>query len=211
MTARKKPPKGAAKKTSVRARTAKPAAARRGKATAAPMEGAEKYKFLIEATNTAYVILDDQGRVLEANQEYVRMTGHSRLEEILGRAITEWTAPYDLGRNAVEVKKCMETGSVRDLVIDYIGPTGRVTPVEINATVLRGSGPPRIFTVCRDITDRKKAEQELIYSEEKFRKAFSTSPDSININRLADGMYVSINKGFTQITGYSDQDVIGRV
>jgi two-component system cell cycle sensor histidine kinase/response regulator CckA len=47
-------------------------------------------------------------------------------------------------------------------------------------------------------------------SEEKFAKAFRISPDSVNINRLSDGVYLDINDGFTQITGYTREDVIGR-
>jgi len=47
-------------------------------------------------------------------------------------------------------------------------------------------------------------------SEERFRVAFHTSPDAININRLADGLYVDINAGFTALTGYTREDVIGR-
>ncbi len=47
-------------------------------------------------------------------------------------------------------------------------------------------------------------------SEEKFRIAFITSPDSININRMEDGMYISINQGFTRIVGYSEADCIGK-
>ncbi|HJW72520.1 MAG TPA: PAS domain S-box protein [Geothrix sp.] len=47
-------------------------------------------------------------------------------------------------------------------------------------------------------------------SEEKFAKAFKTTPDAININRLDDGVFISINEGFTKITGYAYEDVIGR-
>jgi PAS domain S-box-containing protein len=47
-------------------------------------------------------------------------------------------------------------------------------------------------------------------SEELFRKAFMTIPDSININRFSDGMYVSISNGFTKIMGYTEADVIGK-
>jgi PAS domain S-box-containing protein len=53
-------------------------------------------------------------------------------------------------------------------------------------------------------------KKSFIRSEELFRKAFLTSPDSININRLSDGMYVSINDGFTNITGYSEEEIIGK-
>ena len=119
----------------------------------------EKYKLLIEATNTGFVIISDQGRVLDANQEYVRMTGHDRLEEILGRSVSDWTAPHDLERNAAEVRKCMETGSVRNLVIDYIDAQGRTTPIELNATVLRGPVSARIITVCREISQRMREEE----------------------------------------------------
>jgi PAS domain S-box-containing protein len=47
-------------------------------------------------------------------------------------------------------------------------------------------------------------------SEEKFRLAFHTSPDSINLNRLADGTYLDVNEGFTNLTGYTRDEVIGR-
>jgi PAS domain S-box-containing protein len=61
-----------------------------------------------------------------------------------------------------------------------------------------------------DVSESKRAVQALRESEERFRKAFLTSPDAININRLADGMYVSINKGFTQIMGYSAEEAAGK-
>jgi len=57
---------------------------------------------------------------------------------------------------------------------------------------------------------REQAADVLAKSEEKFRKAFYTSPDSVNINRLEDGMYVSINPGFTKIMGYTEDDIIGK-
>ena len=53
-------------------------------------------------------------------------------------------------------------------------------------------------------------EIALRQSEEKFRLAFQTSPDSINFNRLSDGMYIDINEGFTKLTGYTREDAIGK-
>ncbi len=61
-----------------------------------------------------------------------------------------------------------------------------------------------------DITERKIAEEALQKSETKFRLAFQTSPDSINLNRASDGMYIDINEGFTKILGYTRDDVIGK-
>jgi PAS domain S-box-containing protein len=62
----------------------------------------------------------------------------------------------------------------------------------------------------RAVTDRRRAEETLRDSEERFRVAFRTSPDAININRLSDGLYVDINEGFTALTGYTRADVIGK-
>lgn len=54
------------------------------------------------------------------------------------------------------------------------------------------------------------AHQATKESEEKYRVAFITSPDSVTINRI-DGLYVDINEGFSNLTGYSREDVIGKL
>jgi PAS domain S-box-containing protein len=59
----------------------------------------------------------------------------------------------------------------------------------------------------RMVRERTAALRE---SEVKYRKAFMTSPDSFVITRLSDGMFVSVNKGFTEITGYAEAEVIGK-
>ena len=59
-------------------------------------------------------------------------------------------------------------------------------------------------------SERKKVEEALQQSEDKFRLAFQTSPDAININRLEDGRYVDINQGFMDQTGFTREEVIGR-
>ncbi len=67
-----------------------------------------------------------------------------------------------------------------------------------------------IQSVGRDITDLRRAEEALRESEERFRLAFKTSPDSVNINRLSDGLFVDVNDGFQALTGYSREEVIGK-
>ncbi len=72
------------------------------------------------------------------------------------------------------------------------------------------TSPGHMVAMFADITERIQAAQALMLSEEKFATAFRTSPDSININRLSDGLYLDINQGFTEIMGYERQDVIGK-
>ncbi|MDA3902436.1 MAG: transporter substrate-binding domain-containing protein [Desulfuromusa sp.] len=62
----------------------------------------------------------------------------------------------------------------------------------------------------REIIKRAAVETKRRESEEKYRTAFTTSPDSINLNRLVDGVYVEINDGFTWIMGYKPDEVIGK-
>ncbi|MFZ0052205.1 MAG: PAS domain S-box protein, partial [Desulfobaccales bacterium] len=76
----------------------------RKQAEAALRESEEKYRGLIETTSTGYVILDTEGKVLDANPEYVRLTGHKELKEILGRSVIAWTAEQDRGKNAAAIK-----------------------------------------------------------------------------------------------------------
>ena len=63
--------------------------------------------------------------------------------------------------------------------------------------------------LCR-IIERKRGEEALRISEEKFSKAFFLSPDAISINRLVDGVYVSVNEGFKQILGFAEEELIGK-
>jgi two-component system, sensor histidine kinase and response regulator len=62
----------------------------------------------------------------------------------------------------------------------------------------------------KEISGLRQEEEKIRKSEEKFRIAYMTNPDLININRLSDGMYISINDGFTRILGYTEEDAIGR-
>ena len=123
-------------------------------------ESEEKYRNLIETTGTGYLIVDTEGRVIDANAEYVRLTGYESLDQIRGRSVLEWTAPYDRDRNAEEVRRCVERGLVRDLEIDYIAPDGKITPIEVDATVIDTHEGRVILSLCRDITERRLAAEE---------------------------------------------------
>ncbi|MCY2931311.1 MAG: PAS domain S-box protein [Planctomycetota bacterium] len=134
------------------------------------------YRALVETTDTGYLILDSQGRVVDANAEYVRLTGYSRLEEIMGRTVVEWTAPYDRERNAAEVARCIRQGFVRDLRMDYVDGQGKVTPIEIHATVIPAGQDFQVVSLCRDISSRVARQEALRASEARFRGLFEQSP-----------------------------------
>ena len=173
-------------------------------------ESRDKYSALIETTNTGFVILDQQGKVLDANAEYVRLAGYQRLDEIRGRSVTEWTAEYEKDRNAEEVKRCFERGCVRNLEIDYVDKHGKVIPVEINATVVTINGEPQIFTLCNDITDRRAVEGTLRVSEEKYRNLFNNSEVAMFRTRFDGSEVLDVNQKFLDIVGRTREETLGR-
>ncbi|MES9830559.1 MAG: diguanylate cyclase [Candidatus Thiodiazotropha sp.] len=126
-------------------------------------ESENLYRSLIETTDTGYLILDGNGKVIDANAEYVRLTGHERLDEIINRTVLEWTAKHDLARNAQEVKKVMEQGYIHDLQLDYSHDDGTIVPIEVNATVVQTEGQTKILALCRDITERRKQEEHILH------------------------------------------------
>jgi PAS domain S-box-containing protein len=144
-------------------------------------ESEEKYRGLIETTNTGYVIVDTTGKVLDANPEYVRLTGHGELGEILGRSVLEWTAEQDRQKNAAAIKHCLQTGLVKNLELYYAGRGGRSIQVEINATAITTSEGVKFLSLVRDISDRKKTEEALRDNEQFLADIFNSIQDGLSV------------------------------
>lgn len=118
----------------------------------------------------------------------------------------------DRPRLAAHLKESLETKIFnpidyrvvwRDSSMRWVHATGRVYCDNTNK-------PIRIIGIVQDITEQVKIENDLRASEDKFSKAFHTSPDSININRFNDGVYLEINEGFTKLTGYTKEDIVDK-
>ena len=67
-----------------------------------------------------------------------------------------------------------------------------------------------VVLVFSDVTEKYIAQNQLKESEEKYKKAFKNSSDAININKR-DGTYITINDGFTNLTGFTQKDVEGKL
>lgn len=169
----------------------------RKQAEAALRESEEKYRGLIETTSTGYVILDTEGKVLDANPEYLRLTGHNELKEILGRSVIAWTAEQDRRKNATAIKQCLKTGLVKHLELDYAGGDGRSIAVEVNATAIMTSEGIKIIALVRDISDRKRVEDERAKLEAHLIQAQKMEA----IGTLAGGIAHDFNNILTAILG----------
>lgn len=124
-------------------------------------ESEEKYRALIETTGTGYLIIDAQGRVVDANTEYLRLSGHKRLDEIINAKMLEWTAPHHKNLFLTAIEQCFKKGHIRGLEIDLVNSEGQFTPVEINGSVVRIGQTYQILSLCRDISQRKRSQEDL--------------------------------------------------
>ncbi|MBF0297861.1 MAG: PAS domain S-box protein [Oligoflexia bacterium] len=166
-----------------------------------------KYRMLVETTGTGYLILNREGKVIDANQEYIRISGHNKLSDIVGRSVLEWTAEYEISRSADAVARCLKDGSIRNFVIDYVDKHGKITPVEISATVETKTS--NIISLCRDITEHKQSEKKLNESEEKYRLLVEHSHDII-FTLSINGIFTFVSPSWTLLLGHPINQVIGK-
>lgn len=151
------------------------------------------------------------GRILMANPTLIKMLGFSSFEELAQRNLEEQGFETNSLREDFR-KRIEETGSITGYESIWKTKDGKPVHISENSKVFYNSIGEILYYegTIEDITERKKIEKDLRESEERYRKAFKTSPDSININRLKDGMFISINRGFTEIMEFSEEEVIGK-
>lgn len=132
--------------------------------------------------------------------------------------LSDFAMPKFNGLAALQIVKERGIDIPFIIVSGTIGEDIAVTAMKAGAQdyIMKGNLKRLIPALERELKEaeirkqRKLSEKALHESEEKFRKAFFFSPDSIAILRAVDGVFVSVNKGFTQITGLAEADIIGK-
>lgn len=166
------------------------------------------YELLVnQSRDIILAIRHDDGRILEANLAATKAYGYSR-EELRALSIHDLHAPETQSRTTAQMVEANARGFLFETV--HRRKDDSTFPVEVSSQGVIIHGIPTLISIIRDITERKRAEVALRRSEHKFATAFRTSPDAININRLGDGLYLDINEGFTQLTGYTREEVLER-
>jgi PAS domain S-box-containing protein len=179
----------------------------RKKAELALKESEEKYSKIFNNEIDAIVLFDGETqKIIDANGAFLRLYNYTHEEALQLKAEDISCEPE---KTIATIQKTSRGGNLRIKRRVHKKKGGEKIMVNIGAFPIMLQNKKAIFSRIQDITEHVEAEKELRELEERFRIAFHTSPDAISINTM-DGTYIEINEGFTELTGYTRKDVIGR-
>jgi diguanylate cyclase (GGDEF)-like protein/PAS domain S-box-containing protein len=163
---------------------------------------------LLDAAPDAMVVVEQSGAIVLVNGHTERMFGYSR-EELVGNPV-ELLVPERYGdRHAQHRKRYGDDPHARPMGagLELYGrrKDGSEFPVEISLSPLDADGGRFVSSAIRDITDRKRAEQQASH----FRAVVESSHDAI-IGKDVDGLITSWNSGAQRLYGYAEDEIRGK-
>jgi PAS domain S-box-containing protein len=167
-------------------------------------ESEEHFRNLTQAAFEG-IAISENGRFVDVNDQMLKMFGYTR-DEMIGRESVDFVAPESRAAAAA----CVQAG--RDATDEHwlLRKDGSLFIAEVRAKMVRAGNRTLRMTALRDITTQRKVEQALRESEEKFSKAFRTSPDVMSIADLATGRYIEVNDAHEKVFGFTREEAIGR-
>lgn len=162
----------------------------------------DKYKSLADYVTDIVLFIDENGKILDANQAAIKKYGYMR-EELLNTTIYKLRGFED----ASIINNLITTVQTEGILFEAIHYTkdGKAIPVEVNSTEIPLDSKQITVSVIRDITDRKKTEENLL----KLTRAVEQSSSGIVITDLNSHIEY-VNPNFTKLTGYTKEEAIGQ-
>lgn len=168
------------------------------------------FRDLLNQSRDEIFLIDARtGRFLDANDYALRTLGYKR-DEMLEMKVTEIEATIpDAALWGKHVREVRASGGLV-LVGQHRKKNGELFPVEINVKYAEMEGEEYIVAVARDITERKKFEEKLIESENRYRTIFDNTGSVMAI--IEDDMtIVMVNSEFERFFGFSKQETEGKM
>jgi PAS domain S-box-containing protein len=172
---------------------------------------------VLDNIGEAVIICDQDGRLIRFNDAARRLHGLPA-EPI---PVEEWSRHYDLYRTdgitplqmeEIPLYRALKGKHVvnEEIVIAPEGGTPHVLVCTGHRLHDEAGNVAGAVVTMHDITERKKAEEALRASEEKFSKAFHASPYAKTITRVPDGKFVEVNGAFTALSGYTREEALSQ-
>ncbi|WP_190272132.1 bifunctional diguanylate cyclase/phosphodiesterase [Sideroxydans lithotrophicus] len=163
----------------------------------------EKNMVLLRNASDGIHILDPDGNIIEASDSFCSMLGYQR-NEMLGMNVCQWDADFSDPRIVKLFRDQFTNKGRTQFETRHRRKDGTVIDVEISGYPLQLHGKPALFNSSRDITERKKIEVEIQIAATAFE-----AQEGMLITD-ADRNILRVNRAFTDITGYSAEEVIGK-
>ncbi|HEY6009752.1 MAG TPA: PAS domain S-box protein [Geobacteraceae bacterium] len=172
-------------------------------------ESENKFSKAFQATPSALAIASlANGRYIEVNEAFERVFGYRR-DEVTGRSSLELSIWQDPEDRAKVLGVLAEGKKVRDLEIGFRSKSGNVLVGLYSAEIIEVGAERCLLSVVNDITARKKAEEELRRSEERYRRLYNDTPVMLH-SIDHDGRLVSVSNYWLETLGYERSEVLGR-
>ena len=184
----------------------------RKKVEMACKEAEERFRGLVESTSDMIWQVDQNAVYTYVSPKIKDILGYEP-KEVVGKT------PFDLVSEDDTEKIAKTFVEIANKMEPFFGLENWNIHKNGSLVLLETSGIPIIDEkgqlagyrgIDRDITERKKAEEALRLSEEKFSKVFRNSPNAVTITRLDDGAILEINESAVNFFGYSREEAIGR-
>jgi len=175
----------------------------RKRAVEALRESEERYRRLVETSPDAVSVLEN-GRIRYANPAAIHLVGAREAGEVIGRLAADFIEEESLPVAARRIEAVMQghqdtLGEVRLRRLD-----GSVIDVEAIAIRMPYEGRAAVLVIHRDITARKRAEQQL----RLLAQAVKSTTEAITITDL-QGCFTFVNRAFLEQTGYTEEELLG--
>ena len=172
-------------------------------------ESEDRYRDLVEHSSDLICTHDAQGMLLSVNEAPLRILGYSR-EELMSKPLRDFVAPEAKPLCDAYLAQVQRDGFARGL-LPVLTKSGEVRLWEYNNSLRQdGMSAPVVRGIAHDVTEQKRAEFALRLSEEKFSKAFRSSPVEIVITTLEEGRFVDVNQSFERTVGFTRDELLGR-
>ncbi|HEV7843416.1 MAG TPA: PAS domain S-box protein, partial [Pyrinomonadaceae bacterium] len=163
-----------------------------------------RYRALFETSQDGIMIVDDHGHYVEVNESMCRILKAPR-EKLTGAHFSEFIPPVVLTEAENDFTE-LKTFSTFEGEFPLMAADGQIVELD---WISRGNFVPGLhFCVAREITERKRAQEELARSEEKYRSLLENANDIIYSHDL-EGQYLTINRACEEVTGYTRKEILG--
>ena len=162
------------------------------------------FDLILKFANDIIFLTDRNMVIIEANDRAAEAYQRER-NELIGMSLSKIRAPGAIKALENESRILEEKGFSTYETI-HVRKDGTQIPVEISARKVEIEGVKYFQSICRDITERKFAEETLRESEERFRKIFEESPISIAMTGKDLGI-IRANSAFCKMLGYKEEEL----